>query len=404
MRVIALTLKDLRQLLVDWKAATFLIAMPVIFTLMFGFAFGGFGGPQDPRLPVGLLDRDGSPLSANLGELLAASEAVRPVVLEGDRDTAALEKQVREKDWAAAVIVPRGYGEELLAGRIPSLEVIADLSSSAGQTVQSEVQAAAGRLVGAVQAAQLATQAYAGRVGFGDAAAQRAFLEEALARAVRAWDDPPLTVSAAGAAQEESSTAANAFAHSSPSMIVQFSIAGIMGAGEIIVLERKGRVLARLLTTAISRAEIILGHFLAMLAMILAQFVVLIGFAQLALRVNYLREPLAVLLVMLTTALFTASLGLLVGTLARSDEQVIIFTLVLMFILSGLGGAWMPLEFTGPAFQTVAHLLPSSWIMDGLENIVSRGLGLSSVLLPAGVVLAYAVALGGLAVWRFKFE
>jgi ABC-2 type transport system permease protein len=404
MRAIDLALKDLRQLVRDWKAATFLVAMPVIFTLMFGFAFGGFGGAQDPRLPVGFLDRDGSALSASLRELLAGSDAIRPVVLEGDRDTAEVEKQVQEKAWAAAVIVPGGYGEGLLNGQLPTLEVIVDPNSSAGQTAQGEIQAAAGRLVGAVEAAQLSTRVYAERAGFTEATAQRTFLEEALGRAIRAWEDPPLKVSDSGAAKEETSTAANAFGHSSPSMIVQFSIAGVMGAGEIIVLERKGRVLARLLTTAISRAEIILGHFLAMLAMILVQLVLLIGFAQLALRVDYLREPLAVLLVVLTTALFTASLGLLIGTLAKSDEQVIIFTLVLMFLLAGLGGAWMPLEFTSPAFQTVGHLLPSAWVMDGFENLVTRGLGLQSVLLPAGILLAYAVVVCGLAVWRFKFE
>jgi len=54
MRVIDLTIKDLTELVHDWKAAVFLVIMPVAFTLLFGFAFGGFGGgEEDPRLPVG---------------------------------------------------------------------------------------------------------------------------------------------------------------------------------------------------------------------------------------------------------------------------------------------------------------------------------------------------------------
>ena len=39
-----------------------------------------------------------------------------------------------------------------------------------------------------------------------------------------------------------------------------------------------------------------------------------------------------------------AALGLLIGALARSEEQAIIFSLVPMFILAGLGGAWVPVE------------------------------------------------------------
>ena len=42
--------------------------------------------------------------------------------------------------------------------------------------------------------------------------------------------------------------------------------------------------------------------------------------------------------------------------------------------------------------------------MQDLQNIVVRGLGLGSVLLPAGVLLAYTAAFFGLAVWRFRFE
>ena len=42
--------------------------------------------------------------------------------------------------------------------------------------------------------------------------------------------------------------------------------------------------------------------------------------------------------------------------------------------------------------------------MDGCQNIILRWLGFSSVLLPAGIVLAYGLVFFGLAIWRFKFE
>jgi len=45
-----------------------------------------------------------------------------------------------------------------------------------------------------------------------------------------------------------------------------------------------------------------------------------------------------------------------------------------------------------------------NWAMDGFQNIILRRLGLDSVLLPAGILLAYAVVFFGLAVWRFRFE
>jgi ABC-2 type transport system permease protein len=380
---------------------------------MFGFAFGGFGGgQQDARLPLGILDQDDGPLSAGFLELIKTSDVVRPVVEKGSE--AGLEKKVRDADLAAAVLIPAGYGDALLAGTPRRLIVIAK-QDSAGQTALAEVQAAATRLAGSVEAGRLGAQAYEDQArlspstvkGLADEAARQQFMLQAVERAVAAWKTPPLTVEvrqSGAVAAEESSVVQSGFSHTSPAMMVQFAIAGLIGAASILVQERKTRALRRLLTTAISRGEIILGHYLAMFVLILAQLAVLVAFGQLLLKVPYLREPVATLLVMVTTALWTAALGLLIGALAKREEQVILFSLVPMFVLSGMGGAWVPLEFTGKTFQAIGHLLPSAWAMDGFENIVIRGLGLESVLLPAGIMLAYAVGLCALAAWRFRYE
>lgn len=412
MRAIDLALKDLIQLLRDWKTAMFLVVMPVVFTLMFGFAFGGFGGgEQDPRLPVGFVDQDGGhPLSASLLSLLTASDLVRPEALEGkEAKPDQINKAVRDEDLVAVVVVPAGYSDMLLTGEPVPLQVVLDQASTAGLSAQGAIQAAASRVAEAVQAARLSLQAYEERAAaLPDEIARRQFLQEAAGQAITTWADPPLSVreteSGAFLQEESSDVMESGFSHTSPSMMVQFSIAGLIGAASILLAERKSRALRRLLTTAISRVEIILGHYLAMVVLILGQLVILVAFGQFLLGVPYLRQPLATLLVMVATALWTAALGLLIGTLARSEDQVIIFSLVPMFVLAGMGGAWVPLEFTGRTFQRIGHLLPTAWAMDGFENLVVRGMGLESVLLPVGVMLVYALVLFALAAWRFRYE
>lgn len=407
MRALDLAGKDLRQMLRDWKTALFLVIMPIVFTLLFGFAFGGLGGgEQDARLPVGFLSANGAstPDAERLQALLEASQIVRLDVLRG-RSTEWAQSQVRDGRLAGVVLVPAGYA---LDGSSSQVELIVDEGAAAGSTVRAEVQAAVYRLLGAHQAARLSAQAYDTTVGFAGDTAREAFLDEGLAAAIAAWQELPVGVieSESGAVDtgEESAVMESGFGHTSPSMMVQFSIAGLIGAATILMLERRSRALRRLLTTAITRLEIILGHYLAMVAVILAQLVLLAAFGQFALRVDYLREPLASGLVILATALWTAALGLLIGSLAKNDDQVVIFSLIPMFVLAGMGGAWVPLEFTGKTFQTIGRLLPTAWAMDGFENIVIRGLGLDSVLLGVGIMVGYAVVLFGLSVWRFRFE
>jgi ABC-2 type transport system permease protein len=406
MRVIDLTLKDGRQLVRDWQSAAFLIVMPLVFTVMMGFIFGGVGGADDPRLPVGFLDQDGSTQSAGLLAVLSESDVVRPVEEEGISQ-GELEQRVADGDWAGAFVIPHGYGEHALMGHVLPLVVILDPASDATSGVQAEIQTAAERVAGAAEAARLSADAYEERAGFASQAARREFVTEAFAQAMEAWEDPPLAVRSSQArddAGEETSLSANAYAQSSPGMMVQFAIAGLIGAAQIIVAERKSRTMARLLTTTISRAGIIVGHFLTMFLMIFFQLALLIGFGQLVLQLDYLHAPLATLLLMVSLALWTASLGLLIGVLAKSDDQVVIFSMISMFVLSGLGGAWMPLEFTSETFRAVGHLTPTAWAMDGFKDIIVRGLGLNAVLPPAGVLLAWAAVCCGVAVWRFRFE
>ena len=408
MRSVDIALKDLRQLITDWRTALFLLLMPIGFTLLFAFVFGGGNGAEDPRQPVGVIDQDSeNALSTHLLALLDASEVIRPVVLD-TADSHNAEEKVTEEELAAVVIVPAGYSRKALSftgNEITRPVVIIDPSSTMGQAAQSGLQAAFTRLLGGVEAARLTAQAYERQGGTVD----DAFLTETLSRAILAWEDPPLTVTtgqsgAFATGDEEPPTAANDYAHSSAGIMVQFAMAGLMGAAAIIVAERKTGTMLRLLTTPVTRIEIIIGHFLAMFAMILAQLIILILFGQLFLGVGYLRVPLATLLMLLTTAFWAASLGLLLGIFARTEEQVTVFTIVLMLLLSGLGGAWMPLEFTGKAFQTVGHLLPTAWAIDGFENIVVRGLGLDSILLPAAIVFGFAALFFAAAIWRFRSE
>ena len=394
MSILHIASKDLTQILRDRKTFLFLLIMPIAFTLLFGFAFSGAdAGVEDARLPVGLLNQDGSPLSLELERLLAASEVIR---LEGDpaQTPAELEEQVAQKDLAAALVIPAGYGESLNTSAPLKLLVFANASDNAGLSAQTEILAAAGRLGSAIQAARI--------IANGD--------EAALGQALAAWQNPPVrldVVQASAVQVEEPAANANpfsSFAHSAPGMMMQFAIAGLLTCAQVIVVERKSRCLLRMLTTATRRVEILLGHYLAIFALVFTQFVILIVFGQLFLKLDYLRQPLATLLVAFTAALCIAALGLLIGALAKGEEQAIIFSLIPMFVFSGLGGAWVPLEVTGATFQTIGHLTPVAWAMDGFKGILLRGLDLGGVLLPAAALTGYAVLFFILASWRFKFE
>ena len=401
MRIFDLALKDIRQIVRDRKAFLFLLAMPIGFTILFGIGFGGFsaGENADTRLPVAWLDQDESTASLALHDLLAQSPVVR--LVEDDVRRAALLTQVDAGDIIAAVIVPDGFDAQLRDNDPVPLELLADGGSQAGFSAETEIQATAQRLYSASRIAHISTAT-------ADAHGVASDYDQALAQAVTAWQAPPVSVwvTETGVSAENQTlfASANAFANTSPGMMVQFAIAGLMSAAQILTLERKSGSLKRLLTTNMSRNAILLGHFVAMFLLIFTQMLLLVVFGQLFLRLNYFNAPVATLLLITMSALFSASLGLLIGVQAKSEEQVIMFVLVAMFVLAALGGAWVPLEFTPEGFQRIAFLTPVAWMMDGYQDISVRGLGLSAIVDSLLVLLAFSALLFGLALWRFRSE
>ena len=393
-RVFDIALKDLLQMMRDGKVFMFLLIMPIGFTLLFGYAFGGFSDEQtDSRLPVGYLDQDQSWISERLYDLLADSDVIR--LYHDPAGTASdLEQSVADEELAAAIVIPDGYGKASGSGKRARLVLIADTAAPAGTTVQAEILAAANRLDSAVSAAIVIEAAVGDQVPF----------DYAFEQALLAWEDPPIAVAETTSTVIESQGSQSALAHSAPGMMLQFAIAGLLTAAQIIVAERKSRALQRLLTTATRRVHILVGHYMAIFTLVFIQFMTLILFGWLILKLDYAREVGATLLVAFSAVTCIAAMGLLIGVIAKSEEQAVIFSLIPMFVLSGLGGAWVPLEVTGPTFQAVGHVSPVAWAMDGFENILIRGMGIESVLLPAGMLLLYGIVFFALAVWRFRFE
>ena len=391
MKVLDLTLKDLTQILRNRMTFLFLLLMPVAFTLLFGLAFGGSGQPSDTRLPVGLLDQDGNLISADLHILLAGSTVIRLDTTPG-RTAAELAALVGSGKLAAAVVIPSGYSASIRIDRPLKLGFYADPSQASTSTVESELLVASNRLSGAVRIAAITS----------GIAKDPAAFDPALSQALADWQNPPIKLSiTSGISAKPQNQNIMSLAQSSPAMMIQFAIAGLLTAATVIVNERKTRSLQRLLTTSTSRLQILLGHYLAIFSLIFVQFLLLMLFGQL-LHVDYLRVPLATLLVALLTAVCIAAMGLLIGVLAKSDEQAVVFSLVPMFVLSGLGGAWVPLEYTGATFQAIGHVSPVAWALDGFKDIIARGLGFTSVLLPCAALFGYALFFFALALWRFQ--
>jgi ABC-2 type transport system permease protein len=397
MRILDLALKDLSQMFRDKRSLLFLVAMPLVFTFFMGFAYGRAeegNADADKRIPLAVVD---SQPDAVLNKMLVArldlSNDIRIMLMnEPDAMNALYKGEV-----AGVLVIPPGFSEQASEGKVPQLKLIAESTSAQGQSLYQLLRVPVSQLMSAVQIARLSAELQ------NDPSEYSPAFELAWSKWDLNWRIPLVKTELAVANQKnEDWTGGNPYNQASPGILVQFAIFGLVTSAQILVQEKKSRTLQRLITTAMKPWQIVAGHMLAMLTITFLQTAMLVLFGQWVLKVDYLREPLAVLLVALTLGLWISSMGLLIGVVAKEEDQVILYAMIAMFLFSALGGTWFPLESSSGVFATIGKLTPSSWAMTGLQNILIRGLGLESVWQATGILLAYALFFFMLAAWRFR--
>lgn len=398
MRMLDLAMKDLFQMLRDKRSLLFLVAMPIAFTFFMGFAYGS--GQEnsedvDNRILLALVDPEPeSRLNKMFFTRLDSSDAIRVIAMTENEAMDAL----RKGHVTGVLAVPVGFSERVEAGKDAQLSLIADSSSSEGQSLYQFLRVPISQLMSAVEVARISA----------DVQSNPDEYVPSIELAWSKWDENAklslvrIEQAVAEEAEQSDWTGGNPYNQASPGILVQFSIIGLITSAQIVVLEKKSRTLQRLITTAMQPWEIITGHMLAMFTLTFMQIALLVVFGQLFLKVDYIREPLGILLVSVTLGLWTSSMGLLIGVVAKEEQQVIMYSMIAMFVFSGLGGTWFPLESSGGAFAAIGKAMPSYWAMNGYQNILIRGLGLESVWMPMLILLAYALGFFVLAVWRFR--
>jgi len=185
--------------------------------------------------------------------------------------------------------------------------------------------------------------------------------------------------------------------------------------------ERVGGTLERLLATPVSRAEIVLGYSLGfgffatlqvtlVLAFVLARLQIpavgpLPEFA-IGLGVRTIGNPLIAYLLVLVLGLGAVSLGIFLSTFARSELQILEFIPLVIVPQGVLGGFFWPIDQLPGLLQPVARILPVTYAIDGLRQVMIAGADLASgqVLLDLGVLAGIAAVFMVLAASTIRRE
>ncbi|MBI5668832.1 MAG: ABC transporter permease [Chloroflexi bacterium] len=418
-KIWSVAVNDLRVSFRDRSIWLSLVIIPLVIIFFIGLANGGFGGGGGgARLLVDTFDQDRSDLSA---ELLANLKVVNPDImlcpadnnaddvcrLNGESLTEALATgRLTDGMVSATLVIPPDFGAKALAGE--PVNVIYRSQNATGQTgpVLQALQAVLQRTGGAAVAARVGVEVFenSGLVGatFRDEAERTTFRQEIYDTARQTWNDLPPAVTFSESAEKEGRKPSG-FSQSVPGIGTMYVMSTVLIGCLVLLTERKQWTFQRMLTMPVAPGQVVAGKMLARFVMGMIQYAVAFGFG-LILGVYFGDSPLALLLIMVVFTLCCTAFALLLATFVKTEMQAGSLLNLVVLILAPLGGAWWPLEIVPQWMQTLGHLSPVAWAMEGFRNVIFHGGGVASVIPNVLVLLALTAVVFLIAVRRFKYE
>ncbi len=414
-KFILITINEIRVNFAEFQNLAIVFGLPVVFTIILGLGLGGGGGTARLRLDV--VDQDSSDLSERLiaalrttgGENIVVCELAAPEQPEfcgipeemADPDALATQR-IEDQTSYAAVVIPEGFGDTLLRGEDAQIAYRANPELQAPEIVQQTVDAAIGRVGGAVVAARTSVGAAQAADVLGEKAPDT-FFGEVYAEAEAQWEQPPVALSVSRTVQEEGANTASGFSQSAPGMATMFVMTFVLGISSSVLTAKRHWTFQRMMTIAVPRWVYMAGKMAAFYLLGLAQFAIVLGLGA-ALGVNY-GDLFAAVLIALVYTLTCTAMGLMFATFAQNVGQASAFQNLIAVVLAPLGGAWWPREIT-PQFMNVIgdSVSPIAWAMDGFQAIIYYDKGWMDVLPYLGVLLIYAAAFFAIGLMRFRYD
>lgn len=396
-KILAIAWKDAIIRFASSSELLFFIILPLVFTFL--LAGGTPSGDEDPRIGLLVADEAKTSVSEQIIQELENSTAVRPEVVAHEE----AQNLFDERRASAVFIIPAGIDSDSLQNGSAEVELLQQPNNLDATVAERAVLTAIRRVSSSISAAQNAVKQRETMQPFTSDAEKQAYFETSLDLAQRIQGDAPERVAVIEGTTEDQ-VDYDPRANSSAGQLITWVFIPLFGISALFAYERQQGTLRRLLITPASKATFLLGTITGQVIMALAQMLLLVGFGILVMRLNWGREPLALFLILLTSALAAAAFGTTMGTFIKSEGQAGGLSVMFGMVFALMGGCWYPLEMFPPAIQNAVKVLPTTWAMQGMLDLVLRGGGVRDILPEAAVLLGFAVLFFSVGVWRFRYE
>ncbi len=423
MKALDIAFKDMLRSSRSLSVWIFGLAVPLLMSAIFYFAFGGLGDDEGgfnlAVTKVVVVNQDQPAAQAgsfSAGQILAdfvKSDSLKSILAVTEAaDAASARAAVDRQEAGVAVIIPARLTAAMVnPGERAAVELYQDPTLTLGPgIVKGIVSQFVDSLAGSKVAAEVAYAQLAGHGLAADAATAQAIALEygqwtaTLGKSQQDGTSALIEVRRPAAKAESTNVVTNVVSMIMAGMMVFYVFFTGAASAQNILQEEEDGTLARLFTTPTPTSTVLGGRMVATFGTLILQVVVLLIASALLFKVNW-GQPLPIVLVAASMIILAASFGLFVTSLLKDTRQsgIVYGGVLTMMGMVGMIGIFtgQVTGATGGAFEIVSLLVPQGWAVRAWQLIQAGG-GVGDVLVTLLVMLGLAAVFFAVGLLRFR--
>ena len=347
-----------------------LFVVPIFIIILMGFAFKD----TETTYSMGFVNYDGDTQISK--GLLSSLEKVSALDIKVYQDEKQAQEELKKEKIGGYILIPKGFDEDHEIGEA-TVKLVLDntktISSSVIEGITSSfIEKFNTKVMGVIATSYTFDQLYPDQ----DPEIPVSIARDYVINATRA----PIEIEKEFVLPTQKGGKMSSFNQTTCGMTAMFILFLCILWGSTNILEEKlSGTLTRLALSPVSLYTILNGKLTYIGILSFMQFAVFFGIGHFVLQVPVGNVFLLVLL-NVVFILQAASLGLLISVLSKSRISAIGLSFFVIMLLSPLGGLWFPLEQVPKSLQTIASFLPTGAFMIGIEKIIIKNLGISSII------------------------
>jgi ABC-2 type transport system permease protein len=376
-KILQIGWKDLRVIFRDRAALILMLLAPFAMTVGMGLVTGTLSssGGGLSQVPVVVVNLDQNTLGNALVEVLKSPELSNLLAVEENNDVTAARALLDADQTAAVVIIPVGFTASVIPqdGQASSTDAQIEVYKNPSRTISTGiVQSIVESFLNEVETGRIGGQVAVAQLLASGLVPQQQAVQVGMQIGTRlANERGNLQTLILNTRQASVSEAPSFLMYIAPGFALLFLMYTVSLGGKTLLTERQEGTLTRLMTTPTGPSQVLVGKMAGTYMLGLAQMTILITASALLLGLRW-GDPLAMVILLLTTVAAATGWGMLLAAFSRTPGQVSSIGMAMTLLFGLVGGSFFGGVMPG-VIGYIGMLTPNYWGQKGFNTLANGG-------------------------------